>query len=540
MSALSSSPSLSSRRWIQLRHDLYEQVQKHVLALLGESSPGLLRYQGEYEREISRAWKVSSRERLLSAVQKARVVWLGDFHALQQSQKAQLRILKALPQTQDIVLGVECIEARHQVHLDRYLQGKLSEREFLKAVEWKRNWGFPWEHYKPLFRWAFKNKVRIFALNLKAEQKSIRSLRERDEFAGRKIAEILKQNPKSRMFVVFGDLHLAGKHLPRVVSKYLKNSSFAFVFQNPEKIYFQLLKKEIEHQVDVVELSKNRYCLVSVPPWVKWQNYLLYLESHYDRSFNDDLDLTDYVAKYIKLIGEDLGVPVKTDHFSIATANDQGAWAQMQKALSEKELEIVRSWIEDGRSFFLPEAGIGYLGRPSVNGAAQLAMAIVSASLSGQKKIPAKFPQDFVKMIWLEAVQYFGSKLINPKRKTNTLNDIKASLLARNPVDQGKEAMQLALSQKMLELLHLSQGRKERELLRPRKRKAYLEAARILGGIMGEKLYFAYRRKLLSKHSLLSLLKKPLDGEGFPHFYWEILEVVENFPEPFQSKTEKM
>jgi len=521
------SPSLSSRRWIQLRQDLYEQVQKHVMALIGESSPGLVRYQKEYERELSRAWKISSREKLLAAVQKARIVWLGDFHALQQSQKAQLRILKALPPAQipNVLLGIECIEARHQAYLDRYLQGKMSDRDFLKAVEWKRSWGFPWEHYKPLFRWAIKNKVRIFALNLKTEKRSIGSLRERDEFSGRKIAEILSEHPQHRMFVIFGDLHLAGKHLPQVVKKHLKNCSYAFVFQNPEKIYFQLLKREIEHQVDVVELSRNRYCLMSVPPWVKWQNYLLYLEAQYDRSFDDDLDLT---------------VSVPTDHFSSASANDRGAWAQIQKALTEKELVIVRSWIEDGRSFFLPEAGIGYLGRPSVNGAAQLAMAIVSASISGQKKIPSKFPQDFVKMIWLEAVQYFGSKLINPKRKTDTLNDIKATLMARNPVDQGKEAMQLALSQKMLELLHLSQGRKERELLRPRKRKAYLEAARILGGIMGEKLYFAYRRKLLSKNSLLSLLRKPLDAEGFANFYWEILEVVENFPDPFQSKTEKM
>ncbi|MGZ5279586.1 MAG: ChaN family lipoprotein, partial [Pseudobdellovibrionaceae bacterium] len=190
------SPSLSSRRWIQLRHDLYEQVQKHVMALIGEGSPGLNRYQKEYEQELSKAWKVSSREKLLSAVQKARIVWLGDFHALQQSQKAHLRILKALPQVQipNVLLGIECIEARHQAYLDRYLQGKMSDRDFLKAVEWKRSWGFPWEHYKPLFRWAIKNKVRIFALNLKTEKRSIGSLRVRDEFSGRKIAEILSEH----------------------------------------------------------------------------------------------------------------------------------------------------------------------------------------------------------------------------------------------------------------------------------------------------------------------------------------------------------
>ena len=92
----------------------------------------------------------------------------------------------------------------------------------------------------------------------------------------------------------------------------------------------------------------------------------------------------------------------------------------------------------------------------------------------------------------------------------------------------------------MLELLHLSGARKGRELLRPRKKKAYQEAARILGGMLGEKLYHAYRRKLLSKASLLGLLRKPIEAEGFSNIYWEIIELIENFPEPFRSKLEKM
>jgi uncharacterized iron-regulated protein len=327
--------SSSSRRWIQLRHDLYEQVQNHVRALLGESSQGLARYQKTYEREFSRAWKISSRQDLLTSLQTARVVWMGDFHALQQSQKAQLRILKALPQTKDIQIAVECIEARHQVYLDRYLQGKMSEREFLKAVEWKRSWGFPWEYYKPLFRWASRHKIPLWGLNLKTEERSMRSLQERDTFSANKIIDILKRSPASnRLFVIYGDLHLAQAHLPQKVQRHFKRENFVYIYQNPERIYFQLLKREIEHQVDVVKVGKNRFAIVSVPPWVKWQNYLLYLESQYDRSFDDDLDLTDHVAKYVRLIAEDLETSVPTDHFSIVSARDRGAWAQLQKSLS--------------------------------------------------------------------------------------------------------------------------------------------------------------------------------------------------------------
>jgi hypothetical protein len=530
----------SSRSWVRLRQDLFEQVQSHVKALLGNSSKGFAKYQHEYDKEMRRSWKASTREALLNAVTQAQIIWMGDFHALQQSQKAQLRVLKGLKNTQNVLIGVECVEARHQKPLDRYLQGKLSERDFLKTIEWKKSWGFPWEYYKPIFRWAQKNKVRMFGLNLRTEEHSLKALKERDQFSGQKIIEISKKFPTHQLFVIYGDLHLAENHLPKVVQKSLPTSRFLYIFQNSERIYFQLLKKEIEDHVDVVKLAHNRFCLLSVPPWVKWQNYLLYLEQHYDQSFDQELDLTDYVARYVKVIGEDLGIPVRTDHFTIVTASDRMIWEKFQSGMSAKELEMIQHWIECGRSFFLPVSGVGYLGRASVNSAAQLAMAIVFAGWCQQKKIPLPGPQDFLRLIWLEAVQYFGSKLINPKRKTDTLNDIRAILQARNPVDQGKEALQLALSQKMQELLYFSGNPRQKEAVRPRKKKAYPEAARILGGILGEKLYYGYRKKMLSRESLRALLQKPVDSEEFANIYWEIIEVIESFPEPFQSKTEKM
>lgn len=535
------SPSVSStRNWIRLRQDLYEQVQSHVKALLGRSSKGLASYQAQYERQFKRAWKVSSRQELLKNLAKAQIIWMGDFHALYQSQKTQLRILKAIPNVKKAILAVECIEARHQKSLDHFMKGELSERDFLKAIEWKKNWGFPWDHYRPLFRWAQKNKVPVIALNFRTEKETLKDLKKRDSFSGRKIIEWAQKFPQSQIYVIYGDLHLAEKHLPQVVKKKLDSKRFLFLFQNSERIYFQLLKKEIEHQVDVVKLSPNSYCLMSVPPWVKWQNYLHYLEEQLDQSVDEDLDLTDYVARYVKVIGEDLGISVRVDHFTVVSPNDKSGWSQLQKGLAERDFSVIEAWVEAGKSFFIAESAVGYLGSNSVNSAAQLAMAIVFANLSQQKKTPVHFPQDFLRLIWLEAIQYFGSKLINPKRKTDTLADIKAALQARNPQDQGKEALRLALSQKMLELLYLSGGKKTRELLRPRKNKAYPEAARILGGILGEKLYHAYRRKLLSRNSLISLIKKPIDSVEFSQAYWEIIELIENFPEPFQSKTEKI
>ncbi|MNT91552.1 hypothetical protein D3C72_2326730 [compost metagenome] len=67
-----------------------------------------------------------------------------------------------------------------------------------------------------------------------------------------------------------------------------------------------------------------------------------------------------------------------------------------------------------------------------------------------------------------------------------------------------------------------------------------MTAAEILGGMMGERLYFGYRKKLLSSSTLLSFLKKSLATETFNLVYYEMLEVIEAMPAPFESKKEKL
>jgi len=531
-------------RWVQIRKDLFQQVESQVRHLLGEESKGLSQYRREFEKEFRKKWKVSSKNQLMAAIAGAQIVYIGDFHALQQSQRAQLRILKALPSKTEAILAVEFLEARHQKHIDQYLQGRLSDREFLKAIEWKKNWGFPWEHYKPLLKWAQKNKIKVYGLNFLSHEKSAITLKKRDQFAANRIAEIQKKYSNHTVFVIFGDLHLAPPHLPAQVAKQRAPKGKAlrevFVFQNIERVYFQLLEKGSELEVDVVRWAGNKFCLMSVPPWVKWQNYLIYLEENFDKEIDDELDLTDSVAKYVNVIADDLGVKVSVNHFTVSGPGERKFWDELQAKLPDESLKFCEGLIEVGRSFYWPELGLAYLARNSVNSAAELAMAIVFAEISRQKSRPSKVPQDFVAMIWQEAVQYFGSKLINPKRKTDTFNDIKAALSSRHPGDQGREALQLALNQKMMELLFLSGSRRQTELLRQRGLRSYMEAARILGGILGEKMFHAYRQKTLSKATVLGLLKKNPESSQFSQIYWEILEVIENLPEPFQSKTEKL
>jgi uncharacterized iron-regulated protein len=552
--------------WLETRKELYRQLQSYVENLLGSESAGLRTYRRDYDQMFNSRWKAIDRKNLIQRTQKARLIFFADFHALQQSQKTHLRILKALPEKQKRIIGVECIEARHQKHIDSYLCGEFSEQEFLGHVEWDQSWGFPWENYRPLFHWARLRKIRIVGLNLLSQQKSAASLKKRDLFAAQKINEILKKYADHQVFVIFGDLHVSEKHLPRAVLKLCPKltvnqttNSWMSIFQNSEKIYFDLLAKNKESEVEIVQLKKNQFCLLNIPPWVKWQSYLLYLESHFDTALDHEdeefeaIDYTDHLEKYGKILAADLGVTMPSGSFSVYSATDDSIFEKLTSFFNEAEMRWFSYLIEASRSFYCPELKLAFLGRPSVNYAAALAMAAIHCNLADIQRTPLRMPADFTRLIFSEAIQYLGSKMINPKRKTDTVADIRAAFASRasgTGLREGRESLALALSQKMQEILStgssqrlqtgLVKQKSQFEAPSIRKRASYYEAARLLGGMMGEKLYNGFRHGLLSKNSLVKLLKSPMDTPSFNEFYMGLVELVETLPEPFQSKSEKI
>jgi uncharacterized iron-regulated protein len=530
--------------WIRIRKELYQQLQKHVQLLLGAEEQDLRRYRDDFEREFQKPWRASTREILFREIVTSDIILLADFHALAQSQRSQLRILKGVAKDVKLVLAVEFFEAKHQTLIDGYMAGDLSEKDFLKQVEWSKSWGFPFENYRPLIRYAQKHHIPVYGINRHFDEQSGKTLKQRDDFAAEKILEIRRLKSDFKIIVVFGDLHLASNHLPKSLTK-LKKRKETFrilsVFQNNEKIYFRLLEKEQELSVDVVRMDRDQFCVVSIAPWVKWQNYLLFLEKHLDRELADEeAEYTDHVSRFVKVIATDFNLQINEGNFSIYTPDDDQFWGQLQAKYLGKDLKAFRDLVLESKSFYVPELHIGFLARPSVNHAAQLAMSVVHAEISGWRVFPTPTPECFLKMIWLEAVQYFGSKLINPKRKTDTIQDLRVALASRSPLDRGEEALKIALHQRMKEVLFLTGQNSKLTPAKPRRTASYREASRLLGGMLGEKLYTGFRKKLLSTDAILRLFRRSVDGPGFEEFYFELLEIVEGLPEAFLSKSEKM
>jgi uncharacterized iron-regulated protein len=57
----------------------------------------------------------------------------------------------------------------YQIYLDRFLAGKITESELKEKTEYEERWGFDWEFYAPILRFAQAQKLPLIALNTPTE-----------------------------------------------------------------------------------------------------------------------------------------------------------------------------------------------------------------------------------------------------------------------------------------------------------------------------------------------------------------------------------
>jgi uncharacterized iron-regulated protein len=94
-------------------------------------------------------------------------VFVGENHATKPHQQMEADIVKALvTRGRRVVVGLEMYTRPKQDWLDQWSAGQLSESDFLEKSDWKTQWGFPFEFYRPVFEVARENKLPMVALNV--------------------------------------------------------------------------------------------------------------------------------------------------------------------------------------------------------------------------------------------------------------------------------------------------------------------------------------------------------------------------------------
>lgn len=121
----------------------------------------------EFNRLFSR---LLPQEQVLQELGEAHVIYLGETHDSEADHQAQLEIIQALHQKNpNLAIAMEMFQRPFQGAIDRYLQGEITETELIAETEYESRWGFPWEYYAEIVRFAKENQLPILALNTPTE-----------------------------------------------------------------------------------------------------------------------------------------------------------------------------------------------------------------------------------------------------------------------------------------------------------------------------------------------------------------------------------
>ncbi len=103
---------------------------------------------------------------LLSDLDTARVIFVGESHDQIEHHRIQVRMIRELvAKGKEVVIGMEMFERAQQPILDRWAQGLLTEEEFLREVQWDVTWGMDYDLYKDILDAAKNQHLKVLGLN---------------------------------------------------------------------------------------------------------------------------------------------------------------------------------------------------------------------------------------------------------------------------------------------------------------------------------------------------------------------------------------
>jgi uncharacterized iron-regulated protein len=112
--------------------------------------------------------KILSLSELTKDLIESRLVFVGEIHTYQRHHHMQVQTIRALREAgAPVAIGLEMFRRDNQAHLDRWIAGELSEREFQKI--YYKNWNYPWTLYRDIFLYARKYKIPMVGLNVPPE-----------------------------------------------------------------------------------------------------------------------------------------------------------------------------------------------------------------------------------------------------------------------------------------------------------------------------------------------------------------------------------
>ncbi len=520
---------LQIQKKIFARNDAFIRSQ----ALVRER--GFERYERQYKRRVKDYERVSNQEELIEAILESDVIYLGDYHTNDQSQRTLLRLLKLIVEkAPEIGIGLELVQRRHQKFLDAYLEEKISEETLLKKIQFKKFWYFDlWQNFKPIFEFARFHHLPLYAIEWSLSGDP--SLEKRDRQSAEIISSLVQKNRDMKLILFIGDLHIAPRHLPGEVSRRLREKRIQkkelIIYQNSEEIYWQLAEDGVEDKVEIVKISDREFCVINTPPIVWQQSYLNWLEHE-----EGAIDYADAKHSFLELLKRtadflEISLPDDVEDVEVFTCGDLSFLRQLREdgSFSKQEIQRIKRQILASDSYCIPQKKYVYLANISLNHASEEAAHYLKFLCSGAEE--ARDPVDaFYANVIHEGLGFFGSKIVNHKRKCFHEKEYLGlvSYLTSSNAPRGRK------SELEIALLILEHRELDKRGVPIRSRKYFQSKHDIffgvthgLGYMLGDRLYYALLSGKISKEEIHEFFCDPMKEEGAPFaLYKKILRKV--------------
>ncbi len=509
---------------LELQKKIFQRNERIIRTEAIVEEPGFALYERRYKKQVADFERAARVEDVLKAIEAADIIYLGDYHTNPQSQRTLLRLLKLVSgRIPHLALGLELVKDTHQKSLDRYLANKIGAATFLKRIEFKKYWYFDlWDNFKPIFDFARYHRIQVYGIeSAKVQDKG---LKVRDEYSAEIIAKIIEAQPDLKLFIFVGDLHIAPQHLPREVDKALVRRKLErkrlLIYQNSENIYWKLAEQRREEKVEIVRVDQESYCLMNTPPIVWQQTFLNWLENEGEAI--DYVDAKHTLTELLERVADflEIRLPGDYDEFEVFTCGDLSFLEALRKdgTFTAKELKVIKHQILSSESYFIPRKRFIYLANVSINHAAEEASHYLKYLCSGEE-FERTLSDAFYANTLHEAIGFFGSKIINHKRKCiheKQLKELVEYLSAIHLPGNRRFELEIAYLVREHKKLERRKNPMPYQETIPHRTEVFLGATHMLGYMLGDRLYHALVSGAISKKEIRALMTNPMLEEGEP------------------------
>lgn len=113
---------------------------------------------------------------LAARLANTRILFIGEEHTNLEFHRVQLRVIDALVKSgRDVMIGLEMFPYTQRAVLEQWTRGKLDEKAFVDKSGWYETWSHHWGHYRDIFLYAQKHRLRMYGIN--APREVVRTVR---------------------------------------------------------------------------------------------------------------------------------------------------------------------------------------------------------------------------------------------------------------------------------------------------------------------------------------------------------------------------